>query len=168
MMARLLLLACVPLVLLGFACGGGGDDESDDATHAEGDVAGTPTPDFLPTPPPAGEDDPILQAAAGEMLFTPTMAQFRELPRIKIDADGEKEGVSLAELGRQVSAPQETMVTIHGTRRDGRHIQFVREPLTEIGEQSVLVLEEGGQLSFYSSALGEDQWLVNVVVVSFP
>ena len=166
-MARLLLLACLLLIPLTIACGGGGNDD-EDAEQTEQDLAATATPDLLPTPPPAGDEDPILQAAAGETVFTPTMAQFRELPWVTIDADGEKEGVSLAELARQVSAPEDTVVTIQGTRRDGRHFQFVRGPLSEIGDQSVLVLEEGGQLSFYSTALGEDQWLINVVAVSFP
>ncbi len=172
-MSRLLLLACVPVVLLFSACGGGGDnddgpEETGDATQADGGPTVTPTPPLVQAPPDAAENDIVLQAAAGETVFSPTFAQFRGLPVITIEADGSKEGVSLAELGRRVSAPEDTTVTIQGTRLDGRKIQFVREPLSEIGEQSVLVMDEGGHLSFYSSALGEEQWLVNVLVVSFP
>ncbi len=171
-MSRLLLLACVPFVLFGVACGGGDDDDDENAqgdpTQAGTGPTATPTPDFIPTPPDAAEEDPIVQVSAGENLLTPTMADFRALPVITVDAGGQKEGVSLAELARQVSAPEGTTVTIQGTRRDGRRVQFVRQPLSDIGETSVLVLEEGGRLSFYSSNLPEEQWLINVLVVSFP
>jgi hypothetical protein len=169
-MSRFALFACLPLLLLLAACGGDGDDGGDSADTGDQAVDGTvtPTPDLIATPPPAGDDDVILTAGTVDSPFTPTLAQFRELPTITIDADGEKEGVSLLELARQSGAPEDTTVTIQGTRLDGRKIQFVREPLSEIGEQSVLVLDEEGHLSFYSSALGEEQWLTNVLVVSFP
>jgi hypothetical protein len=173
-MSRLLLLACAPLLLLSVACGGGNDDGQDEdqgddaATQAVAGDTPTPTPELLPTPPDASEDEVILQTAAGETTFAPTMAEFRGLPHVTIEADGSKEGVSLAELGRRVSAAADSFVTIQGTRRDGRMIQFVREPLSEVGDESVLVLDESGRLNFYSSALGEEEWLINVVAVTFP
>jgi hypothetical protein len=169
-MSRLALLACLPLLLLFAACGGDGDEDngdSDPSEQAQDGATVTPTPQLVATPPAAADEDIILTAGSSESPYTPTLAQFRALPTTKIDADGEKEGVSLIEVARQSGAPEDTTVTIQGTRRDGRRIQFVREPLSEIGEQSVLVIEDG-RLSLYSSALGEDQWLTNVLVVSFP
>jgi hypothetical protein len=173
-MSRLALLACLPLLLLFAACGGDGDDEDEGSSEDGGaqavpdDATPTPTPKLLPTPPAATDDEVILTAGTEASPFTPTLAEFRQLPTTKIEADGEKEGVSLAEIARHTEAPDDTTVTIQGYRRDGRRIQFIREPLSEIGEQSVLVVGEDGRLSFYSSALGEDQWLTNVLVVSFP
>ncbi|MEX0782158.1 MAG: hypothetical protein WD557_05870 [Dehalococcoidia bacterium] len=170
-MSRLALIACLPLLLLLAACGGDGDDNGDDGDNSsdqgQDGATVTPTPKLVASPPPAGDDDPLLTYGTAESPYTPTLAQFQELPHTTIDAGGEKEGVSLAELASQAGAPEGTMVTIQGTRRDGRRIQFVRESLSEIGAQSVLVVEDG-RLSLYSSVLGEDQWLTNVLVVSFP
>jgi hypothetical protein len=170
-MSRLALLACLPLLLLFAACGGDGDDDdggdADGSDQAQDGPTVTPTPKLVATPPPAADDDPILTYGTAESPYTPTLAQFRALPQTTIEADGEKEGVSLAELASQAGIPEGTMVEIQGTRRDGRMIQFVREELSEIGEQSVLVVEDG-RLSLYSSVLGEDKWLTNVLVVSFP
>lgn len=172
-MTRLALLACIPLLLLFAACGDDDDDQDENSGDGSGDTAQdggtvTPTPNVIATVPPAEDGDVILTAGTADSPYTPTLAEFRQLPKTKIDADGEKEGVSLLELARQSGAPQDSTVTIQGTRPDGRVIQYVRESLGEIGEKSVLVVDEQGHLSLYSSALGKDKWLTNVLVVSFP
>jgi hypothetical protein len=167
-MPRLLLLFAVPALLLA-ACGGGGDGDDPATPGAEGTAGptATPTPQLLPTPPKATDDEQILNVSSGDNVFVPTLKEFRDLPKTKIDAKGQREGVSLAELANRVSAPAEATVTLQGYRNDGRKIQFVRQPLKDIGSESVLSLDEAGRVRLFSSKLGEEEWLVNVVVVSF-
>jgi hypothetical protein len=125
-MLRTLLLIAPLFALLVAGCGGGSDNKAeangtDGGAAASGPTA-TPTPKLLPTPPKAQDTEIIVSVSAGEMAFTPTLAEFRDLPRTTIDANGKKEGVSLAELATRVSAPSGTYVTLQGYRPDGRVI----------------------------------------------
>lgn len=169
-MLRLVLL---PLVLMGLcvtACGGDSDEsdsQGDDPATVDGPTA-TPTPKMLPTPPRATDEEVILTASAGQAAFTPTLKEFRELPKTKVDAQGQKEGVSLNEIAARVSAPPDVFVTIQGFRSDGRMIQFVRQRLKDIGAESILMVDDSGRLRLVSSKLAESEWLVNVTIVSFP
>ncbi len=169
-MQRLLILPFILLALLAAACGGDKNDADDDtATANTADAAtATPTPPLLPTPARANDDDVILTARAGETDFKPTLKEFRDLPKTKVDARGQKEGVSLNEIARKVSAPADVLVTVEGFRSDGRVIQFVRQPLKDIGAESVLLVDESGRLRLVSSKIPESEWLVNVTVISFP
>lgn len=169
-MLRLFILPVVLLALFAVACGG--DDDESDGTPDAGAVtdgpAPTATPQLLPTPPRANEEDVILFASAGQTAYEPTLKEFRDLPRTKIKAQGDKEGVSLKDLAAKVSAPSDVFVTVQGFRTDGRVIQFVRQPLADIGAESVLMVDDTGRLRLVSSKLPESEWLVNVTVVSFP
>lgn len=170
-MLRTLLLIAPLFALLAAACGGGSDNKAeangpDGAGAASGPTA-TATPKLLPTPPKAQDNEVIVSVSAGEMAFTPTLAEFRDLPKTTIDANGKKEGVSLAELATRVSAGSDTYVTLQGYRPDGRVIQFVRQPLAEIGAESVLVVDESGHLGLISSKVPQDSWLINVTMVTF-
>ena len=169
-MRRLPFLALAAFALLAAACGGDDGDSNSDggAAQADGSPTATPTPKLLPTPPKANDDEVILSASAGQTAFTPTLREFRELPRTKVDAKGQKEGVSLNEIAAKVSAPAESYVTVQGFRADGRMIQFVRLPLKDIGAESILIADENGRLNLVSSKLAESEWLVNVTVISFP
>lgn len=170
-MLRTLLLIVPVFALLVAGCGGGGDGK-DEANGAEAGASGpttpTPTPQLLPTPPKALDDEVVLSVSSGENAFTPTLAEFKGLPRTKVDAKGEKEGVSLTALAERVSAASDSYVTLQGYRADGRMIAFIRQPLAEIGSESVLMLDETGRLYLVSSKIPEDSWLINVTMVSFP
>lgn len=169
-MLRLLILPFVLLALFAIACGGDGDerDAQGDAAATTDGPTPTATPKVLPTPPKANDDEVILTASAGQTAFTPTLKEFRELPKTRVDAQGQKEGVSLNEIATRVSAPADVFVTIQGFRSDGRMIQFVRQRLKEIGAESILLVDDSGRLRLVSSKLAETEWLVNVTVVSFP
>lgn len=171
-MLRLLMLATAALALLAIACGGddgdSGEADADATQAASGSPTATPTPGLLPTPPRAAEDEVILTASAGQKAYEPTLKEFRGLPRTKVEAKGQKEGVSLNEIAAKVSAAPESFVTVQGFRADGRAIQFVRQPLKDIGAESILIADDNGRLSLVSSKLAESEWLVNVTIVSFP
>ncbi len=169
-MPRLLILPVMLLALLVAACGGDKDDADNDTASASttDGASPIPTPKLLPTPARANDDDVILTASAGETDFKPTLKEFRDLPKTKVNAQGQKEGVSLNEIARKVSARPDALVTVEGFRSDGRVIQFVRQPLKDIGAESVLLVDESGRLRLVSSKIPESEWLVNVTVISFP
>ena len=170
-MLRLLTLPLLLLALFAAACGGGDDEKGDETADAGAVTDGptpTATPKLLPTPPRANDDDVILFTSAGQTAYQPTLKEFRDLPRTKINAQGDKEGVSLKDLAAKVSAPSDVFVTVQGFRSDGRMIQFVRQPLADIGAESILMVDDTGRLRLVSSKLSEGEWLINVSVVSFP
>ncbi|MGE5597481.1 MAG: hypothetical protein ACM3S1_15755 [Hyphomicrobiales bacterium] len=172
-----LALPLAAVLLLG-ACGGGGDDdEKDDQPAAEGtptetpigayDSQGQPTVDQgLPMPTPVLDDGVAITVVGGDKTYQPTVAEFRRLPTIEIDAGGKKTGVSLQTLADQVGVTG-GVVTVQGLQANLTKIGYTRHPLADIGSNSVLVLDEQGHLNLYSTAFPEAEWLKVVVAVSF-
>lgn len=175
--AALLLLAPAALA----ACGGSDSDDADAAateTDAGAEATGTPrnvgldqpvAPDRpLPSPTPLPDDAPIIQVVAGASTFTPTRAEFADLPTVTITADGRQyTGVTLAELARRVSAPAEAVVTIQGTRSDNLRYGAVRYALAEVGAATVVFIDESGYARFASAAIPAEQWLHTLAGIAF-
>jgi hypothetical protein len=179
--------AVVPLalaLLLG-ACGGdddGSPDGGDDgaaatptlspmdaqrtavSAHDQPQVPDTP----LAKPTPVPDDTPVIQVVAGETRYTPTAAEFAGLPTTEIQADGNTvEGVTIAALASQVSGSPDAVVTIQGTRVDNLRLGAVRFGLSEIAEDTVLIMDEDGHLALASSSIPADQWLTTITGIAF-
>jgi hypothetical protein len=167
---RRILLAAAPLaILLGAACGDG-EDKPDDATTSPEAVLTQDSneqpqvPDTaMPTPTPLADADPVLQVVAMGQAYTPTRGDFGGLAKTKIDAGGKSyEGVTLAALAEKAGAPQAGFVTIQGTRSDNLRFGAVRFAMSEIGTNTVLLLDESGHVSFASAGVPPEQWLKDI------
>ncbi len=175
--AALILLAPAAIA----ACGGSDSDAADAAateTATGAEATATPRnagldqpipPDRpLPTPTPLPADLPILQVVAGGASFAPTRADLAALPVVTITAEGKQyTGVSLAELARRVAAPAEAVVTIQGTRADNLRYGAVRYALAEVGEATVVFVDESGYARFASAAIPAEQWLHTLEGIAF-
>lgn len=175
-------LAVAPAILLFAACGG--DSKDDEQQQAGGDAAASGTPDFaandaaveqprapdkpLPTPTRVAPDDVALTVVAGSEKFEPKLSELSSLPQTTIEANGKQyEGVSLAELASRVSAKPEATVTVQGRRGDNLRLGAIRFPVSQIGTDSVLFVDERGHLYLASKSVPVDQWLTVVNGVSF-
>jgi hypothetical protein len=171
--AAALLIIIVPGVVA--ACGGEeAPADPVDPTPAVSDIDGEVNeqpvaPDRpIPTPTPLPADFPILQVVAGGTGLTPTRDEFLAIPTTTITADGrEFTGVTLAELARRVTAPEGAVVTIHGTRADNLRFGVIRYPLSDVAEQTVLVLDDSGYVSLASSAIPPEKWLHTLTGIAF-
>lgn len=176
------LLAAVPAVLLLSACGG--DSNKTTATPEPGPTLtaaqqrqtqtakslAQPTAEDkpLPTPAPVPEDGVAVQVAgASGTPYAPKLSEFRALPTSEIKVDGQSyKGVTLSALLAKVNAANTAVVTLDGTRSDGKRQGAVRFPLADIGESTVLVLGNGGELNVASTSIPKDQWLIWVTGIS--
>jgi len=183
---RRLSLASAPvaLALILGACGGDGGDDSDnggdepaatptlspmDAQRATITAQDQPTvPDSpLPTPTPLTDDRPVLQVVFGANTYTPIRNEFNNLPTVEISANGKKvRGVSLAAIAEKAQAPASATVTIQGTRVDNLRLGAIRFSLTEIGTNTVLVLDDAGHVSLASSYIPPEQWLNTITGIA--
>lgn len=164
--------------LLFAACGGGSSTKDDaGASVAPGsataaDTSGLAQPSApdkpLPTPTPVPEDGIALTVVSKEHNYAPQAGELRDLKQDKVDAGGKSySGVSIQTLADQVAAAAESNVTIQGIRGDGKRVGIVRFPLSEIGSNTVLVLDEQGHLALASSKIPAEQWIVAVASVAF-
>ena len=180
-------LAAAPIALAALlfaACGG----DDDDSQAAGDDATATPTlsaadaqrtavgaqdqprvPDTpLPNPTPVPDDTPVIQVVAGQTRYTPTKAEFGALPTAEIQAGGKTvKRVTIATLAAQVAAGADTVVTIQGTRVDNLRLGAVRFALAEIGENTVVAMDEEGHLTLASSFIPADQWLNTLTGIAF-
>ena len=170
-------------MLLLAACGGGDSKPAADATAAptptltaaeRTKVALTPVAlptvkdQPLPTPAKLGTDDIVVSVVAGKEKYQPRASDFSALPTVDISVGGKTyTGVSLAALAEKVKAPAGGNVTIDGTRSDRVRLGTIRFPAADIGATTVLVPDETGHLSLYSTSVPQEQWLVLVTGVSF-
>jgi hypothetical protein len=176
-------LAPFALALVLGACGGDDDDASDggdeptatptlsamDAQRATVTAQDQPTvadtPIAKPTPIP--DDVPVIQVVGAGKSYLPLRSEFESLPMTEITVDGKKvKGVSLSEVARKVGASSTAVVTIQGTRADNLRLGAVRFTLAEIGENTVLVLDEGGHVSLASSSIPPEQWLTTITGIA--
>jgi hypothetical protein len=179
--------AAAPLALaalLSAACGG--DDEAGQATGD--DAAATPTlsaadaqrtavaaqdqpqvPDTpLAKPTPVPSDAPVVQVVAGQARFAPTKAEFEALPTAEIQANGKTvKGVTIATLASRAGAGAGAVVTIQGTRADNLRLGAVRFALSEIGENTVVTMDDEGHLALASSFIPPEQWLNTLTGIAF-
>jgi hypothetical protein len=177
-MIRYCIAALAAATLMFAACGGGGDDAKPTASAAA-DASPTVSNGLqqpigedkvLPTPTPAAADAVALTVVAGPKTFNPLVSEFRELPATDVKVgDKTYTGVSVAALGDKVSAGEGTQVTVQGIRADGKRESVLRYPLSEVGTNSVLVIDDSGHVSFVSSdeEITNDLWLTNVTAVAF-
>jgi hypothetical protein len=181
---RRFLLAALPLVLfVGAACGdddgdGDGGEQADGETPTLSPADAVATSDAsnqqpqapdkpLPSPTPVPDGSPLLQVVVAGNPYTPTRAEFADLPKTSIDAGGNKyEGVTLAALAEQAGAAAESVVTIQGTRSDNLRFGAIRFPLAEIGASTVLVMDESGHLLLASTSVPQDQWLKDITGIA--
>jgi hypothetical protein len=107
-----------------------------------------------------------LTIASGGKTFTPTVGELTLLPKTEITAGGQKRsGPTLKALFENVSAGASGTVTIEGTRPDGKRSALIRYPLSDVGENTVLVLDGQGHVSLYSTRIPEAEWLSAIVSV---
>lgn len=176
------LLAAVPAVLLLSACGG--DSNKTAATPEPGPTLtaaqqrqtqtanslAQPTAEDKPlaTPVPVPENGVAVQVAgASGAPYAPKLSEFKALPTSEIKVDGQSyKGVTLSALLAKVNAANTAVVTLDGTRSDGKRQGAVRFPLADIGESTVLVLGNGGELNVASTSIPKDQWLIWVTGIS--
>ena len=179
--SRLTAAAATALLLMTLAfaaCGGGGDKKP--AAQASGSAAASGsaepsnglaqpsvTDQVLPTPTKAAADDVALTVVNGKESFLPTVSAFGGLPTTEVKADKSYKGVTIASLGEKVKAADGAYVTIQGVRMDGKRMSVLRLPLSDIGSNTALVLDDSGHLSLVSSSIAKDQWLTSVVSVAF-
>jgi hypothetical protein len=178
-----LLLAALPALLLLASCGGGAAKPTADSTvgptatltSAERTrVALTPVAlptvkdQPLPTPVKLAPDDVLVIVVAGKERFAPKSSDFGALPTVEITVAGKTyKGVTLAALAEKVKAPSGVNVTIDGTRADRVRLGTIRFPAADIAATTVLVADETGHLSLYSTSVPQEQWLVLVTGISF-
>lgn len=180
-MNRTWMLALPAALALAFAaCGGGGGqaspaspsattDPNAPATPAPGsENLGQPTADTgIPSASPAADGDIALSVVFGDKTYTPTVAEFRQLPTVEITVAGTKQtGVSLAALAEKVGAPAGS-VTVQGRQPNLARLAFIRYPLADVGSTTVLALNGQGQVDLFSSSIPAAQWLKVVEGVSF-
>ena len=170
------LLAAIPAVFLLSACGGGSDKggttpgaSAQPATPTT--VAGQqPTAEDrpLPTPTPVPEDGIAVQVAGvSGAPYAPKLSELKALPTAEISFEGKSyKGISLATLLAKVNAPETATVTVDGTRPDGKRQGAVRFALKDIGDSTVLVLGNNGELNVASTSIPKDQWLIWVTGIS--
>lgn len=170
--------AALAASLLLAACGGGSSKKENAnasaaaASPTSADTAGLAQPSApdkpLPTPTPVPDDGTALTVVSKEHNFAPKLADLKGLKQDKVDANGKSySGVSIQTLADQVSAKAESNVTIQGIRSDGKRVGIVRFALSEIGSNTVLVLDEKGHLALASSKIPAEQWIIAVDSVSF-
>lgn len=178
--------AAAPLALAALlfaACGGDdngqatGDDATATPTLSAADAQRTAVaaqdqpqvPDTpLPKPTPVPSDAPVVQVVAGQARFAPTRAEFEALPTAEIQANGKTvKGVTIATLASQVSAGAGTVVTIQGTRADNLRLGAVRFALSEIGENTVVTMDDQGHLALASSFIPPEQCLNTLTGIAF-
>ena len=177
-MLRFLMAAFAATALLLAACGGGNDKPSTDPTTA-GTAAPTATTSsglqqptaadvVLPTPTPAADDSIALTVVAGKQTYNPTVSEFRALDTAKITAAGQDyTGVAIGTLAAKVSAPAEAVVTIQGTRADGKRASLLRYGLSEIGTTTILTISDSGHLTLESTSIDKTLWIIDVTSVAF-
>lgn len=183
-MKRLHLAACLLLLAPAAlsACGGNNNDSSaadPTATLTDAEARRTeiargleqpvPPDTPMPTPTPLPDDLPIIQVVApGAQPFTPTKEQFRELPTTTLTVSGtEYTGVTLATLAARVGAPAGSVATIQGTRLDNLRFGAIRYPLAQVGETTLLVVNEAGYLNLVSTSIPQEQWLHTLTGIAF-
>ena len=165
------------------ACGGDDDAPAGDAgaapTVSEADARRTevaqgleqPVPPDrpLPTPTPLPDGLPVLQVVApGGTAYTPTRDEFTALPATTLKIGGkEYTGVTLAAVAAKAGAPAGSTATIQGTRMDNLRYGAIRYPLAEVGETTLLVLNEAGYLDLVSSSIPQEQWLHTLTGIAF-
>ena len=74
----------------------------------------------------------------------------------------------MAALAEKVQASPTSFVTVHGISSDGRRDAFTRYRLAEVGTTTVVVVDQQGYASLYSSTIPEKDWLTHVASVSYP
>jgi hypothetical protein len=176
------LLAAPAAFLLFAACGGDdntnpGDGAGPTATLTSAErtkVALTPVTlptvkdQPLPTPVKLGADDAVVSVVAGREKYQPKTSDFSALPTTEITVGGTTyKGVTLAALAEKVKAASGANVTIEGTRSDRVRFGTIRFPSADIAATTVLVPDDTGHLSLYSTTVPQDQWLVLVTGISF-
>lgn len=177
-MLRLLLPFLALSGLLLVACGGDDSEPEPTATGtgeplSEVPTTGTganqqPTPDRpLATPTPASDKAIALAVVAGEKHYNPTVAEFRELPVKEISAGGAKKGVLMSDLAAKVSGKEDAYVVIQGYRNDLKTLAIIRKKLSEIGSNTVFIIDEQGHVNMASSALPQIEWLRAVSSIAF-
>jgi hypothetical protein len=178
------LLAAVAVLLLpaAFVACGDEDDAADGATSPETNgspsadsspgAAFTPTPTPRPetalaTPTPIPEGSPLVSIVAGGTALAPTASDFTAWPQTTVSVDGtEYTGVTLSAVAEAAGASG-AYFEIEGVRSDGVRYAIARHPLADLGDTSLLVLTDSGQLNFVSSSLDPAQWMSAVSAISF-
>lgn len=167
------------LVVVIAACGGGSGDTANTppspspdpnapATVGAGNGQDQPTADSgIPSATPASDTDIALSVLFKDSTYAPTVAEFRALPTVEIDAAGTKQrGVSLAVLAEKVGA-QSGLVTVQGLQGNLQRIGYVRYPLADVGSTTVFALNAEGHVDLYSSSIPAAEWLKVVSGISF-
>lgn len=177
-MIRYFMVALAAATMVFAACGGGSDKPKETASAAA-DASPTVSNGLqqpvsedkvLPTPTPAAADSLALTVVAGKETYSPKVSEFKNLPTTDVKVGGKTyTGVSVAALGTKVSAGEGTSVTVQGIRADGKRESVLRYPLSQLGTNSVLVIDDKGHVSFVSSdeAIPQDLWLNSVTAVAF-
>jgi hypothetical protein len=179
--SRLAAAVATSLLLMSLAlaaCGGGGDKKPTAQANGTATANGSAEPSnglaqpnatdqVLPTPTKAAASDVALTVVNGKENFQPTVSAFGELPTTEVKADKTYKGVTIAALGDKVKAADGAYVTIQGVRMDGKRMSVLRLPLSDIGSNTALVLDDSGHLSLVSSSIARDQWLTAVSSVAF-
>ncbi|MCC7366327.1 MAG: hypothetical protein IT303_18360 [Dehalococcoidia bacterium] len=178
-MTRTWMLALPAAVALVFAaCGGDSNDDTDaDATATEA-VTGSPVVSdglgqpksqaTLPPPTAVADDEITLAVVFGSNSFSPTVAEFRDLPKTEVTAAGQKQsGVTIGVLAEKVGANGASVVTISGLRKDLKQEANTRYQLADIASTTIVALDDEGHVNLYSSSIPEGEWLKVLAGVSF-
>ncbi|MEO9254326.1 MAG: hypothetical protein ABI305_02215 [Tepidiformaceae bacterium] len=178
---QLTAVAAVSLLLMTVAlaaCGGGDSKKATPTPSTSAVATGSAEPSnglgqpsaadqVLPTPTKAAADDVALSVVNGKETFLPKVSEFSSLPTAEIKADKSYTGVTLATLGEKVKAAADAYVTVQGVQMDGKRMSILRLPLSNIGSNTALVIDDSGHLSLVSSSIPKEQWLMAVTSVAF-
>lgn len=170
-MRRFIALAVVAGLLVSVACGGDDDDSTadagDEATASGTTEAGEPTAlPARPSPTPAPDDGKALTVRGPETRLTFTMAQIREMATGKVEGF-EEAGVTLETLASELAFSGDTSVTFRGYRENATTYQFALGMYSELAPNTILYVNEAGQLGLKSGALEESAWLAVVDEITF-
>jgi len=163
----LLTLPLAATLLLG-ACGGGGDDDAENPSEetAAADQTTQARGPGLPTPTPVADEGIAVTVIGNGTTYQPTVAEFRQLPTVQIEADGTRTGPTLDVVASQVGWNESTVVTIQGLTEDLNNVAYIRYPLADIAQDTILEVDEQGHLNLYSTVLPKDDWLKVVVAIT--
>jgi hypothetical protein len=175
-MTRTWMLALPAAIALVLAACGGDDDKTDDATPngeasptTQLSESGQPRADAgIPAPTKVADDGIALSVVFGDQAYSPTVAEFRELPKVEITAAGTKQsGVTITALADKVGASSAGTVTIDGLRTDLKRGALTRYRLADIGSNTIVTLDDEGHVNLYSSTIAAAEWLRVLNGISF-
>jgi hypothetical protein len=166
---RWLAVAFAGAALLVGACSGDGDDEPTTTATADSGLTpqatSTKVDRIVATPTAVADDSPaLLVIVPDQEPFTPTVAEFRQLPT---SSAGGATGVSIRTIAEAAGAGEDLFVNIDGIAPGETRGFTVRYPFAEIADNTVLVLDDAGHLSLASDKLPDVELLTAVSSIAF-